>query len=91
MQDVAEHVAGAHALLEQVRHRGHTGKVLLQLIDNKVQVARHDLHDEAARLADAGIGVHQHAHTHRGGNLVADREVVGEVLANLARGQLYLA
>ena len=69
----------------------HFAQVGLELRERLFGAIGHGLYDEAARLAYGEVGVHKHADTHRGRNLLALHVVGADVVADLAREQIELA
>ena len=90
-QSQLQHIADALALLEHCRHAGHGLDVLLEVLDLLLGCAGQQLHDKAARAADAQILIDEHAQRADSGHLLTDSKIGRDVLGDLTGGQRHLA
>mgnify|MGYP000843357298 CR=1 FL=1 len=80
----ADDVLEAHALIQHSSHALQLCQIGLQLVNVGILHARHKLHEPAAGALDRAVGIHEHAERARRRNLLALREIAGQVLGNLA-------
>ena len=68
----------------------HFLQIIFQRSNDFIADSRHQLNDEASGFFYALVSVHQHTQSDRRRNLLADRKIIGQILADFSGNQLYL-